>query len=451
MLLFSVASMILFWGCDVMLPTAGPILAGGSLLALLSTIMGITTRNKANAEKEKLKMQLLNAQKLESVGRLAGGVAHDFNNLLQVIGGNIQLLLQGSLAAHPEAARLKTISASIDRATQLVRQFLLFSRKAEAQLQRVDLNREVENTVKMLERTIPKMITVDLDLAPLVWPIQADPVQVEQVLLNLGGNAVDAMPEGGTLAIATRNIASDENFVFRQMETEHGRYVSMIVSDTGSGMDKETVAHIFEPFFTTKEVGKGTGLGLASVYGIVKKHGGHVLCDSEPGQGTTFMIFWPAIKDLDQDTDQQIVPIPAQEPPRGNAQTILVVDDEKDIGELNSEALQDFGYTVLLAASGEEAVALYSQQGATIDMVILDLNMPGMGGYQCLRELLKLNPDVRVLISSGYSLKETTQTGASGFIGKPYQLTELLAKVREILGVQNEKNRGNRGTGQENN
>ena len=443
-LLFPLASMILFWGCDVLLTTAGPILAGGSLLVLLSTIMGITIRIKAHTEKEKLKMQLINAQKLESVGRLAGGVAHDFNNLLQVIGGNIQLLLQGRLANHPEAARLKTISASIDRASQLVRQLLLFSRKAEAQLQQVDVNHEVKNTVKMLERTIPKMITVELDLAPSIWSIQADPVQVEQVLLNLGGNAVDAMPEGGTLTIATRNIASDENFVLRQMETEPKHYVLMVVSDTGSGMDKETLAHIFEPFFTTKEVGRGTGLGLASVYGIIKKHGAHVLCDSEPGKGTTFMIYWPAIKDLDRDTDQT-VSAPAQKPARGNAQTIMVVDDEKDIGELTSEALQDFGYTVLLAASGEEAVALYDQQKASIEMVILDLNMPGMGGHQCLRELLKLNPDVRVLISSGYSaadqLKETMQTGAAGFIGKPYQLTELLDKVREILSGQNKNAR----------
>jgi PAS domain S-box-containing protein len=408
--------------------------AQGRPARMVGTHTDITDRRLAEETQKELQARLNQAQKMESVGTLAGGVAHDFNNLLQAMSGNIQLLLMNKEDDHPDLARLQTIAKSIDRAARLVRQLLLFSRKAEGRRQRTDLNREVEDAARMLERTVPRMIEIDLRLDGRLWPINADPVQIEQVLLNLGGNAADAMPDGGRLVIETQNVVLDDDFVRAHMGTKTGPHVLMIVSDTGCGMDKTTLEHIFDPFFTTKEVGKGTGLGLSSVYGIVKGHDGVVVCSSGPGQGTTFKIYWPAMQRL---TEVEEVPASAQAEPRGGAETILVVDDEADIRDLTAEALQGFGYTVLTAASGEEALTVYAEQGASIGMVILDLGMPGMGGQRCLRELLRLNQEVRVLIASGYSAngqaKGINRAGAAGFIGKPYQLADLLTKVRDVL------------------
>jgi len=405
----------------------------GRIIGCFGVQHDITDRKQVEQEREKLQSQLIQAQKMESVGILAGGVAHDFNNLLHAMRGHIELLLQGKSEDHSDARRLLNVTKSMDRAAQLVQQLLLFSRKIEAHRVRVDVNQEVADVVRMLERTIPKMISFELHLDPAVWPILGDPVQIEQALLNLASNAVDAMPEGGRLTIETANVEVDEDFVRAHPGSASGRHLLLVVSDTGCGMDMETLEHIFDPFFTTKEVGRGTGLGLASVYGIVKAHGGHIQCYSEPGAGSTFRIYLPAVEQggglMDGDAQETTLP--------GGSETILVVDDEPEIRDLTQEALEMLGYSVKMAVNGEQALDIYREHGKFIDLVLLDLNMPGMGGHKCLQELLRLDPTVRVLIASGYSAsgqaRDTLESGAAGFIGKPYQLRELEAAVRRVL------------------
>ena len=402
----------------------------GVCTGVVEYVRDITRRKQAEEEKEKLSAQLNQAQKMESVGMLAGGIAHDFNNLLHAMGGNLQLLEMNKPEGHPDKERLQTIQRSIDRASQLVRQLLLFSRKVEIRRKPLDLNQEIKETVKVLERSIPKMINIDLLLSPDLWTINADPVQVEQVLLNLGTNAADAMPEGGKMEIETRNLNLDNQLA---PGLEPGPYVLMIFSDTGTGMDQKSLEQVFDPFFTTKEVGKGTGLGLASVYGAVKAHYGHIICRSEPGQGTSFSIYWPAFPEK----VNQAWASDADACGKGGLETIMVVDDDLDIRELTAEALQSFGYNILMACSGEEALELFKEQGNRIELIVLDINMPGMGGHKCLARLLEIDPGVRVLISSGYSARDQAKglekSGASGFIGKPYQIKDLLIKIRDIL------------------
>jgi two-component system, cell cycle sensor histidine kinase and response regulator CckA len=255
----------------------------------------ITERKQAEEEREKLQSQLFQAQKMESIGILAGGIAHDFNNLLHVMGGNLELLDRKIHENHPGKKRIPTIRKSMDRAAQLVRQMLMFSRKADVRTQVLDLNQEIHDAVKLLERSIPRMISIELILDENAWSINADPIQVEQVLLNLGTNAAHAMPDGGILLIETANAELDHDFIRTHPEAKPGKYVLMTVTDTGTGMDQDTLEKIFDPFFTTKEVDKGTGLGLASTYGIVKAHEGYITCRSQPGRGTSFKIYWPAV------------------------------------------------------------------------------------------------------------------------------------------------------------
>ncbi len=286
---------------------------------------------------------------------------------------------------------------------------------------------------RILERTIPRMISLELQLDPSVQHLLADPVQIEQVLLNLAGNALDAMADSGKMVFETRNVVLDDSFVRSHPGSTSGPHVLLTVADTGCGMDKMVMEHMFDPFFTTKEVGKGTGLGLASVYGIVKAHGGYIQCYSEAGLGTTFKIFWPIV-DMKYSS-------PNNEPPRtslkGGYETILVVDDEPEIRELTKEALQSLGYAVKSAVTGEEALEIFQAEDQAIDLVLLDLNMPGMGGYRCLEELIKIDSTVKVLIASGYTNtargRDALSSGAKGFLGKPYQLKELAAAVREVL------------------
>jgi len=396
----------------------------------------ITVRKQAGQEREKLQSRLFQSQKMESLGILAGGVAHDFNNLLQAMSGGIELLIQGKPVDHPDAIRLQSVARSVDRAAQLTRQLLLFSRKAEPRGVLVDLNREVQETARILERTIPKMIALELRLAPEIWALYGDPAQLEQILLNLASNAMDAMPEGGKLVIETGNADLDADFVRRHPGATEGRHVLLTVTDTGCGMDKETLKHAFDPFFTTKAVGQGTGLGLASVYGIVKAHGGYIQCYSEPGLGTAFKIYLPAAA-LDE---AGVKPSAHVDTPQGGSETILVVDDEPVILEVAKEALEMLGYRVKIAATGEEALEIYREPGQSIDLVLLDLNMPGMGGSRCLAELLQFDPDVKVVIASGYpgNGKNALSAGAKGFLGKPYHLKELTAIIRETLDARPE-------------
>ncbi len=395
----------------------------------------ISERKKAEEEQDRLQKRLFQAQKMESLGTLAGGIAHDFNNLLQIIRGNIEMLLSEKSPGHPDVARLETASRSMERASGLVQQLLLFGRKAVVQRKPLDLNHEVTEALAILERTIPKMIQIKRYLASDLWPVAADPIQVEQVLLNLGANAVDAMSDGGEFKVKTANTLLDEANPGVVAEIPHGRYVLLTVSDTGCGMNIETLGHVFDPFFTTKEVGRGTGLGLASTYGIVKAHGGYIHCQSEPGAGTTFRIYWPA-PDRALSLNSKLPP----HEPRGGTESILVVDDEPEIQDLTREFLEPFGYQVHMAESCEEALEIFSKGNSIPDLVLLDLNMPGMGGTKCLDKLLEMAPSTKVLVASGYMednhAQEALASGALGFIGKPYQMMELAVKVREILDEQ---------------
>ena len=393
----------------------------------------ITERRRAEEEKENLQAQLQQAQKMEAVGTLAGGIAHDFNNILQAIDGYTQLMLMEKPKQDLEYNRLTSIQNSVSRASSLVKNLLLFSRKAETEFRPVELIKEVEHALNILKRAIPKMVEIEVHYSDRVWTIMADPVQIEQIILNLGNNAVDAMPDGGNLVFEVKNITLDDNFTDRHLGSTPGNYVLLSVSDTGQGMDKQTTEKIFEPFFTTKEFGKGTGLGLASVYGIVKKHDGYISCYSETGHGTTFRIFFPAIEQviaLDEKEDVQ-KPIPT-----GN-ETILIVDDEEEIREITQEALGRFGYAVITVSSGEEALELYSTKSNEIDLVIMDLWMPGMGGRKCLQELIQIDPKIKVIISSGHSIngqvKKVIDSGAKGYVGKPFQLADLLNTLRAVL------------------
>ena len=401
--------------------------------SIKGTIQDISERKKTEEEKQKLQNQLLQAQKMESIGILAGGISHDFNNLLQVISGYTDILLMDKTEKDSEYQTIKIIQEAGFRATDLVRQLLLFSRKAESKMRPIELQQEVEKARRILERTIPKMIHIQVHTGDRPWTVNADPIQVEQMLLNLGSNAADAMPEGGQLVIEIENTVLDEEYARHHLGAKPGNYVLLSVSDTGKGIDNEILEHIFDPFFTTKEFGKGTGLGLASVYGIVKNHGGYIMCYSEVGQGTTFKIYFPAIKTSEVGNSEIIEAKPI---PRGT-ETILLVDDEEAIRGFAKQALMKFGYRVLTASTGEEALEVYSSNSNAIDLIVMDVGMPGMGGHKCLRELVGINPQIKVVIASGYSIhdqvKKSMEAGAKAYVGKPYQMADLLNTVRAVL------------------
>ena len=369
---------------------------------------------------------------MEAVGTLAGGIAHDFNNLLQAISGYTQILSMGKSRSDSDYNLLKAIDKTVYRAADLVNQLLIFGRKVESKLSPVDLNQEVKQVSKLLERTIPKMISIECHLSEGLDFINAEPVQLEQTIMNLGINARDAMPDGGKLIFEVENVTLDEKYCRVHPGSSLGEYVLLSVSDTGHGMDKDTLERIFEPFYTTKETGKGTGLGLAMVYGIVKSHGGYITCESEPSQGTTFRLYFPVLKTevegiVEGPEDEKIIP--------GGGETILLIDDEEYILKIGKNILENFGYTTITAESGERAIEIFGRE--YIDLVILDVGMPGMGGHKCLRQLLNIDPKAKVIISSGYAangkVRETLESGAIGFIGKPYRLKDMLNKIKDAL------------------
>jgi len=388
-------------------------------------------------EIQHLEEQLRQSQKMEAIGTLAGGIAHDFNNLLQAIMGYAQMIMMDKEEGDADLGRLREIEKAGQRAGQLTKQLLTFSRKVESKLRPVDLNQEVWQVEGLLKRIIPKMITIELHLEEGLKVINADPAQVEQIMMNLGVNARDAMPEGGRLVIETETINLDKEYCRAHLGAVPGEYVLLSISDTGSGMDKETVEHIFEPFYTTKEADKGTGLGLSMVYGIVKSHGGYIMCYSEPGEGTTFKIYLPAIETVSIEYGAKRE---EQEEIQGGSETILLVDDEVFLQDLGKELLGRFGYTVLIADRGESALEIYKKKRDEISLVILDIIMPGMGGKKCLEELLRMNPLVKVVFTSGYSIngptREAPHAGAKGFINKPYELRQMLKVVREALDLE---------------
>ncbi len=386
-------------------------------------------------EKILLQKQLQHAQKMEAIGTLAGGIAHDFSNLLQGIQSCAELLMMGKKDRDPEYDRLSDIFETAARGGQLVQQLLTFSRKVESRKQTVCLNREVLRLKAILERILPKMVEIKLQLSDDLNGIHADPVQLEQILMNLAVNAKDAMPDGGTLKFHSSNILIDEKFCMLQPEAVPGEYVLLEVSDTGCGMDPKTLHCIFEPFFTTKAIGGGTGLGLAMVYGLVKSHNGLITCSSQPGRGTAFKIYLPACVQK-----QIVVPQAANETARGGLESILFVEDDPVILSSCAQLLTKAGYTVFSARQGESALEIYAKERQRIDLVILDLIIPGMGGEKCFNELLKIDPRVRILITSGFAcddrVAQMLELGARGFIEKPYKQESLLNAIRAALGYE---------------
>jgi PAS domain S-box-containing protein len=398
----------------------------------------ISARKEAEKEKLKLEEQLLQSQKMEALGGLAGGIAHDFNNLLHVISGYVQLLQLRKQEDDEDSKYLMEMDKASRRAAELIRRLLTFSRKMKTQAISLDLNQVIHATCKMLDRTIPKMVNIELQLAADLNQLKADPVQIEQVLINLVNNAVDAMDGRGQLIIRSENFQADSGIRKKYLEIQSGDYVRLSVSDNGQGMDAETRQRIFEPFFTTKEVGKGTGLGLSTVYGIVKGHQGHISCYSEVNKGTTFAIYFPVSPsdDLGEEKEQQASNLVLEAGVKGR-ETILLVDDEKLILDINEEILTRYGYSVIRAENGEQALQIFRQRGAEIDLVLMDLGMPGMGGQQCLRQLKLLDPRIKVIVGSGYAghkiAKDPERFGAVGFLSKPYRLDLLLAEIRKLL------------------
>ncbi|MEW6352278.1 MAG: PAS domain S-box protein [Thermodesulfobacteriota bacterium] len=379
-----------------------------------------------------LSKQLVQSQKMEAVGTLAGGVAHDFNNLLAVVLGFSELMLSDEGFPSRYRDDLEKVYRAADSGADLVRRLLAFSRKADATPSPRNLNTQISQLNSMLARVLPKMIQIELSLADDLETIDADHTQIEQVVMNLAVNARDAMPNGGRLIIETRNVTLGEDYGKTHVDAKPGPYVQLSVTDTGRGMDKETMQHIFEPFFTTKGPGEGTGLGLAMVYGIVKQHGGHIMCYSEPGAGTTFKVYFPALRAAGGAPPSETKP-----EPRGGTETVLLVDDEEMIRDLASRILTRAGYEVITACNGKEALETYQARRDEISLVILDLIMPEMGGRECLEMLLSLDHDVRVVIASGYSAdgsaKDTLSAGARGFLRKPYEVRQVLDVVRAAI------------------
>lgn len=411
---------------------SSPMVHQDGSISRIFLMQDIDEQKRSVDERENLKEQLVQAQKMEAVGTLAGGIAHDFNNLLQVVLGYSQLLLGRASPDSSQYDAIKKITVAARHAADLVKGLLAFSRKAVSRPRPLDLNYQVVEVKGLLERTIPKMIKIQLRLEEDLPIIQADPGQIEQILMNLGVNARDAMPEGGLLTIETGAVHVDLEFCRKHVDAAPGYYCMLAVSDTGQGMDKETIEHIFEPFYTTKDVGKGTGLGLAMVYGLVKQHHGFITCESWPEQGTSLKIYFPVVEKEKEELEQIDV---AAAP--GGDETLLIVDDEDVVRNLGADYLRQAGYTVLTASNGREALEIYLRRQSDISLVILDLIMPEMGGRRCFEELLKINPDVRVLIVSGYTSggteKDARELGARGFVGKPYDLSELLETIRHVL------------------
>ncbi|HTL59554.1 MAG TPA: response regulator [Candidatus Limnocylindrales bacterium] len=381
-----------------------------------------------------LEAQFRHAQKLESVGQLAAGVAHDFNNILTVIQGYSECLLARNQSDKTSLTGLKQISDAAKRAAALTRQLLMFSRKQVIQPKILDLNAVLQNLANMLLRLLGEDIAFEADYVPSLPRIQADTGMLEQVVMNLAVNSRDAMPQGGKLFISTTSVTIDHIYAQQHPDSRPGDFVCLTVRDTGCGMDRKTLDRIFEPFFSTKEVGKGTGLGLATVYGIVKQHEGWVEVSSEVGVGTTFKIFFPAVECLKETSGEAPV---SQEQVRGGRETILVVEDEPVLRELIREVLQQYDYQVIEARSGIDALRVWDEFDGRIDLLLTDMVMPeGMNGRELAAQLKKRKPELKVIYSSGYSPESTGKDFGHNdtvFLSKPYLPPQLARTVRQCL------------------
>jgi signal transduction histidine kinase len=385
------------------------------------------------AARERIHAQLLQAQKVEGIGRLAGGVAHDFNNLLTVILTYTECVLQAIPEGDPLRTDLLEVRNAGERAAAMTRQLLAFSRKQVLQPVPLSLNEVATGIEQMLRRLLGEDIDFVQVLAPDLGVVRADPSQLEQVILNLAVNARDAMPDGGKLTLETSNVEIDEEYAARHVAARPGPYVQLAVTDTGCGMDEHTRARLFEPFFTTKEIGKGTGLGLSTAYGIVKQSGGDIWVYSEPGRGTTFKIYLP--RDLSA-TAVALKTRPTVTQVTGT-ETVLVVEDEEQLRKLSRRSLEAAGYTVLTAADGDEAMQVSARHPGDIHLVFTDVVMPRISGRVLAQELARARPGIKVLYTSGYTDDAIVHHGVlnpgTHFVAKPFTSADLTRKVREVL------------------
>jgi len=404
-----------------------------SIGGIVLSIRDITERKEAERERGRLQEQLQQAMKMEAIGRLAGGVAHDFNNLLTAISGNLELAKLDLDPADPLHQYLVEASDAARSAAELTRQLLTFSRRQIIEPRILNLNELIGNLRKMLTRLIGEDITLETKLAAELGSVRVDPGQFQQLVVNLCVNARDAMPDGGKLAIQTGNADLDESFCHLQPDVRPGGYVRIAVSDTGQGMSEEVRQRIFEPFFTTKEEGRGTGLGLATVFGVVKQAGGVIDVYSETGMGTTFRIYLPRVE---EPAESPARPACRAELPRGN-EVVLLVEDEASVREFSAAMLKRLGYRVLAAANGGEAILLAEKRSEPIDLLLTDVVMPGMNGRELAERLQQSHPEAQVLFTSGYTEDVIVRRGVMDevmhYIGKPYTMQALAEKVRRVL------------------
>jgi PAS domain S-box-containing protein len=418
------------------LATEGPVLDdSGEVIGLFGIARDITERKQAEVEKNRLRDQLQHAQKMEIVGRLAGGVAHDFNNLLTVINGYSQLLLGELGAGDPMFDSLDEIRKAGERAAALTRQLLILSRKQIVRSKVLDVNALIVDTARMLARVIGEDVRLEIDLSPSLGRVRADSGQIQQVLLNLAVNARDAMPAGGTLLIRTEDVQLGEDYAQQHSEVKPGAYVLMEVSDTGIGMEENVKAHLFEPFFTTKKPGEGTGLGLTMVYGIVMQSGGSIWTYSEPGEGTTFKIYLPRMEEGTTPNARAPLPVPLS---LEGTETVLVVEDDENLRKVVRAGLMKYGYDVLEAANPGEALLLAERHPGPIHLALTDMVMEGMQGTELALRLKDLKPQMRVIFMSGYSEPFLMQRGILdrdvSYLSKPFSPEALATRVREVLG-----------------
>ena len=404
---------------------------GGLLSKVRRALREVDDRER----QKKLELELRQAQKMEAIGRLAGGVAHDFNNLLTVISGYARLAMSRAQPNDPLTADLEEVIRASEGAASLTRQLLTFSRRQVLAPAVLNLNQRVTEMTKMLKRIIGEDVELVTRLEPALHNIKADPGQIEQVIMNLAVNSRDAMPGGGKLTISTDNATLEEAESREHPDAPPGTHVVLTVSDTGTGMTPETKAHLFEPFFTTKEQGKGTGLGLSTVYGIVRQSGGSIEVVSEPGKGATFRIRFPRVEDRVEPGKGTRV---AKRAPTGS-ETVLIVEDSDSLRRLVQHVLAKHGYTVLLAGDGEEGLKISDEHPGPIHLMVTDVVMPRMGGPELAKRVAQSRPDTRVLYTSGYiertGLDVEAAAGKIAFLAKPFTPDELARRVREVLGT----------------
>ncbi|BCL33673.1 response regulator [Nostoc sp. MS1] len=383
-------------------------------------------------QKKHLEAQLFRTQRLESIGTLASGIAHDLNNILTPILAGAQLLpLKFPDADERTQHLLEILEINAKRGADLVKQVLSFARGVEGKRITLQLKHLIVEVIKILKETFPKSIEVYTDIPNNLWMVSGDSTQLHQVLMNLCVNARDAMPDGGRLTISAENLLIDENYARMNLEAKQGSYIVVTVSDTGVGIPEENLDRIFEPFFTTKAIGQGTGLGLSTVLGIVKSHGGFISVDSEPGRGTSFKVYLPAVADSEIPSCDHFIP------PPGHGELILIVDDEPSIQEITKTSLESYQYQTLVAGDGVEAIALYAKNADKISAVLMNIMLPVLDGLTTIRTLKKINPQVRIIATSGLisktKLNEIVNTGANSFLAKPYTVNELLLALHEVM------------------